>query len=64
MWFGHVACNDTLLKTNPQSTHEGGRHCSGSRKSWTVNVKDQIDQEMPVLQQMEKELDSRCQRFE
>ena len=40
------------------------QHCCRQRKSWTVNVQVQSDQEMLALLQTEKELDSECPRSE
>ena len=50
----HVARHDTLPKSNLQNTDEGGRHCSRWRKSWTVDIQGQSEQEMPALQQEAK----------
>ena len=48
-WFGHVTCQNSLSKTIPQGTLEGGRRRGWQRKCWMDNIKEWTSLPMPEL---------------
>ena len=49
IWFGHVTRHDCLCKTIMQGTVEGGRRRGRQRKSWSDNIREWTELEMPEL---------------
>ena len=48
-WFRHVTRHDSLSRTIPQSTLEGGRRRGRQRKCWMDNIKEWTYLPLPEL---------------
>ena len=48
-WFGHTVRHDTLSKTILQGTVPGGRKRGRPKKSWTNNIKEWTQLDLPAL---------------